>query len=360
LDVDVTSTGNLIASTSPEVKVRVLKGAAYPIASLTATQVVFSSLTGQVIPGGGLTGTSYLTATEGFRTAWNDSPSDGQFIKIVLDHAPAAGITLAFGANDSSGAWTKVAGATGGPATITSATTSANLFAYYQRTGTTDGTLIDTFQIPVTITTTAPSAVTPQDIYPTDLSIHATAYMAPLWYNTIAVMPSYTTDGAKDATTSLYAFSAAYNKTVLMIPYAANVGDYDTGITIANTTKDPGGTITGMTSPLTQSGKITFYFYPNVGAVKSVATTGAVPVSSLDATGKLPSGKTYVALLSELLAAAGYDSDFEFAGYVIAVCDFTNGHGEYFVSDFGNFTHGALMLVMTGTDRNSGGESFMH
>jgi ADP-ribosylglycohydrolase len=46
------------------------------------------------------------------------------------------------------------------------------------------------------------------------------------------------------------------------------------------------------------------------------------------------------------LTAAGHDGE-EFAGYVIAVCDFTHGHGQYFVSNFNSFTNGALMLVVS-------------
>jgi hypothetical protein len=40
-----------------------------------------------------------------------------------------------------------------------------------------------------------------------------------------------------------------------------------------------------------------------------------------------------------------------FSGYVFIVTDFTNGHGEYFISNFDNFTHGSLMLVVNDLDR---------
>ena len=48
------------------------------------------------------------------------------------------------------------------------------------------------------------------------------------------------------------------------------------------------------------------------------------------------------------LQAAGQTGDF--TGYIFVVTNFTNAHGEYFISDFsGGFTNGALMLVVNQT-----------
>jgi hypothetical protein len=97
-----------------------------------------------------------------------------------------------------------------------------------------------------------------------------------------------------------------------------------------------------------QGGKITFYFYPQTGSSFSLDTSANPSVGmGLDSSGVLKAGGTYTVLLSDLLAAAGASSDF--TGYIIADMPFTNGHGQYFISDFAYFTNGALALVMGST-----------
>jgi hypothetical protein len=70
----------------------------------------------------------------------------------------------------------------------------------------------------------------------------------------------------------------------------------------------------------------------------------------LDANGRLAAGKSFVLMISELLTAAGFEGDF--SGYVLVNCKFPFAHGQYFVSDFSDFTNGALMLVVPTSSSN--------
>jgi hypothetical protein len=141
--------------------------------------------------------------------------------------------------------------------------------------------------------------------------------------------------------------------TYLMVPFASTVGLYDTAVAIANTTKDPLG------SAKPQSGAITFYFYGQDGSTFNYSPTGSTNGLT---SGLLPAGGTYSALVSDLLAAAGKPADF--TGYIFAVVNATNAHGEYFVTDWTDFTHGALMLVVdmstAARQANPGPESLKH
>lgn len=109
-------------------------------------------------------------------------------------------------------------------------------------------------------------------------------------------------------------------QTVLMLPYASTQAGFDTGIAISNTTRDPGTAILGLSGAVPQSGPVTFYLYPEVGNPFSYAA------------GNLAAGKTYVALLSQILAEAGRPA--AFSGYVIAVTGFADASGVYTVSNF--------------------------
>jgi len=97
-----------------------------------------------------------------------------------------------------------------------------------------------------------------------------------------------------------------------------------------------------------QTGTMTFYFYAQAGGViASYTTSGSSPGDGLNSAGALPPGGTYSVLLSQLLKAAGGPSSFN--GYVFIITQFTNGHGQYFITNFsGGFTSGAQLLVLSG------------
>ncbi len=144
--------------------------------------------------------------------------------------------------------------------------------------------------------------------------------------------------------------------TALLMPFVswtgAAGGNFDTGIAIANTTQDATMAVMGTTGADVKAinGAITFYFFPQgTGTHPAAYTTSATsPGSGLDANGLVPSGSTYVVLLSQLLSATtGVTPAAPYQGYVIAVAGFTNAHGQYVLSNFTTFGQASLMLVLT-------------
>ncbi len=103
-------------------------------------------------------------------------------------------------------------------------------------------------------------------------------------------------------------------RTNLLFPFAANVAGFDTGIAIANTSKDPFGAA-GATA---QSGSCTLNGFPSSGGAAVSATTPSVA-----------SGATFTTVLS----SASNPAFNGFSGYIIAVCNFQFGHGFAFITD---------------------------
>jgi len=131
-------------------------------------------------------------------------------------------------------------------------------------------------------------------------------------------------------------------QTALLYPYVTEIGGFDTGLAVANTTSDPFGT-----GP--QTGYCTIYWYgtatpaTNPGYLGSAGYQTTTPTSSqVIATGTIQAWATSV-------NAPGFN------GYVIALCNFQYAHGFAFVSDLGarNLAMGYLALVM-----NQGSGSF--
>jgi len=129
---------------------------------------------------------------------------------------------------------------------------------------------------------------------------------------------------------------------------------YDTGLSVANTTKDPGKTAMGGFAPaIAQTGKATFYFFPQqttpsgtVPASFTYTTTAGSPGTGIDSSGNVPAGSTYTVLLSQLLTAAGATGNFQ--GYIFVVTNFTNAHILYVLSNFAGFAQGAQALIIPG------------
>lgn len=131
--------------------------------------------------------------------------------------------------------------------------------------------------------------------------------------------------------------------TYLLFPYVINTGDgaYDTGISIANTSADPASI--GSTPA---AGDVTLYFWSGTG------TTNPAPVTFK--TG-LAGGNSAIDTLSNILKGA------KFQGYMIAVCNFTLGHGFAFINSpspgtGGQFAMGYIANVIT-NPRLGGGAS---
>jgi hypothetical protein len=130
-------------------------------------------------------------------------------------------------------------------------------------------------------------------------------------------------------------------QTAILFPYVVNVGGYDTGLAIANTSVDPFGTAA-------QSGICAINWYQ--GATNPAPGTlgaGGYGTSTPIAAGTIQSW-----LVSSTQAG--------FNGYVIAVCNFQYAHGFAFVSDLGarNLAMGYLGLILN--TRGPAAESLAH
>jgi hypothetical protein len=116
----------------------------------------------------------------------------------------------------------------------------------------------------------------------------------------------------------------------LLYPFITNIGGFDTGMAISNTTADPFGTAL-------QTGACTIYYYGTVGTSKVAV--------SYPTTKSITGGEYFVWSLSsggDSTAVAG------FQGYAIARCDFQYAHGYAFISDLGaqKLAQGYLALIL--------------
>jgi len=136
------------------------------------------------------------------------------------------------------------------------------------------------------------------------------------------------TGGAVGPVTVIQFGSSAAGQTMMIIPYAlANIGSYDTGISIANTTKDAvfGTDLQGAAPDST--GPITFNFYPADGS--TIAPITPTAGFNLNASGQVPAGNSFIGNVSSILKAGGVTSPFQ--GYIIVVANFTHAHGTAYV-----------------------------
>lgn len=135
-------------------------------------------------------------------------------------------------------------------------------------------------------------------------------------------------------------------RTNILFPFVSNQAGFDTGLAIANTSKDPFGTAL-------QTGACTVNFYGTVGTSKVCLSYPSPSITG---------GEHFVWSLStggQVQATAG------FQGYVIAQCQFQYGHGFAFISDIGaqRLAMGYLALIMddsVGTRTGSRSETLGH
>ena len=254
-------------------------------------------------------------------------------------------------------------GNTTGIGAVSFTSTSTNLSVFYKATTTTDPTKQETLAIPVTFTVSS-SASLPLP----STSITYVVSMAPIG-------TAFKSNGDVITDTNLIPRYAALDvgpaglltitglSTTMLVPFAQTVTalGFNTGLAISNTTEDPGKTAMGFGTATPQTGKITFYFFPALPSASATNPTNFnfTPTGTfghgLDANGNLISGGTFVALVSEILAAASQPADF--SGYIFIVTNFTNAHGFWTISDFKSFSQGGAMLVHPGLDRTSVAET---
>jgi len=301
---------------------------------------------------GSLTGTGTINISENFLTAFGVSGvfpdttrSQQTMIRLKVSAIPA-GMSIQFPA--TAGNWvTTNSNGTAAAGNVTLVTSALSQYVYYQMIAASNPATTDVFSVTPTILPVGPYPLAPA-------TITVSAAMAPLTTGASATLFPQYVEGCETAPAILVLVSGA-KSTVLLVPYASTEVGYDTALAVANTTIDP-GTINmgGFLQAIPQTGKLTVYFFPKDGTtIAPFVSTSHPSVFGLDANGMLPAGRTFVALLSELLPS----SVTEFGGYVFIVTDFTNAHGEYFVSNFDYFTHGALMIVVNDPAGSSAGRT---
>jgi hypothetical protein len=315
-------------------------------------------------------GDAAIYLLEGFNSAFgvteitDPTQTISQMIKITLSAAPPEGVEIVFpgtATSDGTAAWSRASEA--GTVLGTAKTIdfeSEDLTVYYRLVSDNDPTLPEGFYL-------EGIAVNVADDVPLPIPSGAITYTATL----APVQPAFNADGTVvDLDIPRYAealvqggaiVTVAGSQTVLIMPIAQNMPSigYDTGISVANTTLDPGAELLGIQGAIPQSGKIAFILYQQqVGstAVKkyTYVTDSASPGTGLDPTGKLQPGSTYTVLISQILQAAGVTEEFQ--GYGFIVTNFTNAHGICVASNFSTFSQGTSLMVV-GKDRQDVPES---
>lgn len=123
-----------------------------------------------------------------------------------------------------------------------------------------------------------------------------------------------------DAPTSANAFRIDSCVTNLLFPFVTNQAGFDTGIAVANTSRDPFGV-----AMRPQSGSCAINYYGNT------PSGGAAPAAQRSST-PIESGATMTFVLSSG-GSHGIAATPGFQGYLIVQCDFRYAHGFAFVTD---------------------------
>lgn len=366
LTASLSAVGNAIVA--GQTVVTVISSISNGLASLTSTTGVINAVTG------GVTTQPILKVKENYLDAFKQTPpgapddqTTGVWLRFTLSANPPTGMTIAFPATattDSTGIFTTINSDGTALGTAVNITATSGLTVYYQLTSDSDPTKIETLTIPLAVSVDTTKASFPL----ASVSITATVTLAPIGTafgtnNALITTPIPRFTALEVGPASILGISGS--ATTLIIPFASTVSasGYNTGISVANTTTDPGATaMFGLGSAIKQTGPITFYFYPQQsGSTAATAfsyTTGAAsPGTGLDSSGRLPSGSTYTALLSQLLAAASAPADF--SGYIIVVTSFTNAHIQYIITDFKAFANGGQGMVVS-TSRATTPEALNH
>jgi len=136
----------------------------------------------------------------------------------------------------------------------------------------------------------------------------------------------------------------------MLFPYTVSAGGFDTGIAIANTSLDPGGTFGFGATP--QQGVVQFWYYGASGTAAPPATQTSTIV---------PAGQVLTYVLSQNNPTWGLDNRAAgFAGYIIAQAQFQYCHAFAFIGALGGgnalvnggLSEGYLGLILDNTGFN--------
>jgi len=346
VDAHATSTGNLLTIGESDAIALVKAVEAGLAAPIVTGPFTISASSGTV------TGTGTITVSEAFLTAFGITStfpdltrSQQTMIRLRVAGIPS-GVTVTFPVSGGIFQRSTSAGALEATALpLTGPTSPQEVF--YVLAAASNPAAIESLVVTPTITTVSPYPLAPS-------TITVTAALGPLTAGSTATLYPQYIEGCNTSAATLGTVTGVLN-TILLVPYATTEAGYNTALSVANTTKDPGTTaLMNFPGAIPQTGKLTIYFYPKNGATIDPWVSTSHPSSfGLDSAGKLPAGATFVALISQILPSTVT----EFGGYIFIVTDFTNAHGEFFVSNFDNFTHGALMLVVSDLARVAAGRT---
>jgi len=180
--------------------------------------------------------------------------------------------------------------------------------------------VIDNFSVPVVYQIPA------NTVAPTSTAITVTTSLAPQPATAASIIPSFSSTAPSIVTTNTITFSAC--STTLLFPFVTNANGFETGIAIANTSKDPfGGKLSGAT---TQSGTCNLNFYQS--GVSGATNPTAVTAPNLTEGANQPylAGEDYAFTLTQALAVNA-SNPATFQGYIIAQCNFTYGHAFAYI-----------------------------
>jgi len=178
----------------------------------------------------------------------------------------------------------------------------------------------DNFSIPVIYQIPA------NTVAPTSTAITVTTSLAPQPATAASIIPSFSSTAPSITTTSTISFSAC--STTLLFPFVTNANGFETGIAIANTSKDPfGGKNGGATA---QSGTCTLNFYQS--GVSGATNPSAVTAPNLTEGANQPylAGEDYAFTLTQALGVTA-SNPATFQGYIIAQCNFTYAHAFAYI-----------------------------
>ena len=298
--------------------------------------------------------------TEGFASAYRNATqssnsgvavSNGTSIRLTFNGVPT-GVTLALTVSD--GDATTARGVALSNSTITS--TATTTIVSFTGSGSAAGgapslTATDTVEVDAAVTANTTAAVT------TAGAISVTATMYPIGVatnnDTATALGLPTTASGYPTFTQLdvgpvTVVNIVAASTTLLIPLAEKVGPFDTGIAIANTNTDPFGVGGGGATP--SAGTLRFDFFPSTATGAGTACflqTSATsrPGVGIASDGTVPSGATYLALLSQLLPLSNCAAG-DFFGYIFVTANFLNAHGQATISDFRTYSLATNVLVL--------------
>ena len=313
-----------------------------------------------------------FTLTEGFASAWRTrtqsgnsstgpttSVNTGSEIRLTFNNVPA-GVTLTLGSSRGTASSNSSLGMSLSNTTITSSSTTSKIT--FVGTSPSD---TEVAEIDYNITNVSSTAAVTS---PGTISVTATLFPFGDGIDSAGVpredqgYPSFVE--ADVGPTTIVNIIAA--NTTMLMPYALVLGQFDTGLAVANTTADPFGGGGGATRA---NGTVILDFYPTsstggAGTPFSLTTSSTVkPGSGLSSDGTLGAGATWTVLMSQLLSAAGQTGNF--IGYVFIRANFLNGHGTATISDFRTYSLTANVLVLPppatfSRDAPSGGSEQLH